>query len=1288
MSDPQLTPRIQRLPFDSELFSWQRFQEFCLDLAKALPEVKYAELYGEEGEKQRGIDIRCELDDGRVRTIQCRKRKRFHESHAEKLVEETEYEADEYEVWVTCTTGKAVSDFFNAQPNWRIRNAITIASDIRALPVETARRIVESGFGPQVRIAFLGGFSAFCSPGEFFQALDEQSRRIRHDLPLAGRRDELDGLRTARTANDVRVVLLVGSGGIGKTRVLKAFAQEREDAGDRVLFALEGAQLSQDAVDDLPFDEIVVVVDDAHRSEVTLRPLLTATARRKEPIKLVLGLRPVGSGPVEGTVSEMFEPHQVAKVHLGELPEADLEELAQNALGKGGGPARRLADASSNSPLITVLGGRLLRAAELSGEAGVVGEELRRLVLNRFKSEAAGRISKRVPEDKARELAQLVAALAPLNVEAEGLLKLVAEELDVPLSTLRIWLGELEEAGVVAARGRLRRIVPDMLADQFLFDACVDAQGRPTGRAEELWNRYGQVAGVELMRNLAEVDWLTAEPQGDLLTEIWTEVETRFERGDALTREQLIELVRPAAIHQPRRAMQLCRVAMTRPATSTNWKGVGVSISDADVRAQLPSLLRYAALDAELAPEALAMLWELGRDDKRETNPPPEHPIRVIEDLAEYGNDPGSRARQETLLELVHEESASPAVEGYHWSPLHLLSPLLSREGTRTYSRRGSIDFSAYHVSATATAGLRRKVRALLVERALTGEARQRVVAADLLAEALTPPRGYFGRPVPDEIYDSWLPDQLEILDAIEKVADGTADAQVRHKLCQALRWHSDHSHWADVKTRSAELAARVCDSDEDLVASILDPWGLRDQDEQAGRNKRVAHRLIAEHTDPADLAAAFAQLYDGFIEHGTAGRANPRPLMLSIAELSPDHARGWWGWVLENPSHPLAAHTSALLDQLRRNGSSVEEEARAALATGRIELRGAVASYLSMGAWFEEPQPWETALLEELVAEDDPWLRELTALTLLRLQDFQPELAAQLALSMPPGPQQAGYRSEDNDMLFGTLGRIDPAVLSPDQLAEVENKLIDVSELGFHAFALLANLSRTAPGPATRVLLGRLERDDGTGLYEVIPYHAPGPPLMEKVRAPSRRKAIRELVQRAAGLRPEQRLALGRVVWTVTVPGIADDEADDDTVEAAHKQIAATLQALEHCLKGDEPQFMAACEVLADMPWQIVLRWPEWVHNVLVYAQDAGGDRLKNLRAALTAAASSGGVGRRFGEDAERTTETLEASHRAAEDLPVGTPARELYRSLESSAREELERERESDEEFGSGWT
>ena len=54
------------------------------------------------------------------------------------------------------------------------------------------------------------------------------------------------------------------------------------------------------------------------------------------------------------------------------------------------------------------------------------------------------------------------------------------------------------------------------------------------------------------------------------------------------------------------------------PAASTEWKGVGVSITDADVRAQLPSLLRYAAFDAELAPEALAMLWELGRDDKRE----------------------------------------------------------------------------------------------------------------------------------------------------------------------------------------------------------------------------------------------------------------------------------------------------------------------------------------------------------------------------------------------------------------------------------------------------------------------------------------------------------------------------------------------------------------------------------------------------------------------------------------------------------------------------------------------
>ena len=49
---------------DSEL-EWKRFERFCLDLVKSLPEVRDAHLYGTRGEDQQGIDIHVDLVDER-----------------------------------------------------------------------------------------------------------------------------------------------------------------------------------------------------------------------------------------------------------------------------------------------------------------------------------------------------------------------------------------------------------------------------------------------------------------------------------------------------------------------------------------------------------------------------------------------------------------------------------------------------------------------------------------------------------------------------------------------------------------------------------------------------------------------------------------------------------------------------------------------------------------------------------------------------------------------------------------------------------------------------------------------------------------------------------------------------------------------------------------------------------------------------------------------------------------------------------------------------------------------
>lgn len=1280
------------LPFESEEFSWQRFQRFCLELANALPEVKRADSYGQEGEKQDGIDIECALHDGRTRSIQCRKRKRFSKAHAEKLVKETHFKADEHEVWVTCQTGTEVSKFFNRRRKWTIRNAEKIPVDLRLLPVERARRIVEHGFGPQVRRAFLGpaGPIAFDSLAEYFKPLDEAGRRIRQDLPLVGRGAELDALCHAVDQPGVRLVELIGRGGIGKTRLLRALADRLTEEGQRVLFAVGGVPLDADAVDDLPLEELVVVVDDAHRSEVQLGPLVAAAGRREELVTVVLGIRPGGLGTVEDEIARSLEPQQIARVEIESLPEDDVIELATASLGAGGASAERLADATSDTPLLTVLGGRLLRDAELEG-GGPVGPELRLLVLSRFKAEVVGQISDRVPQEKAQPLAQLVAALGPLSIDHERLLQLISEELDVAASTALRWIGELEMAGVVMARGRLRRVVPDVLADQLVYEACLDPSGRPLGRAEELWTRYGEHAGKELLKNLAEVDWLTGNPEGDLLDRIWASLTERFEAGDAWGREQLLELVGPTAIHQPRRVLHLCRLAMADPSTPTVWEGFDITIDDSNVREKLPGLLRYVGLHPEHTREAIGLLWELGRDDERETNPHPDHPVRVLHDLAEYSRDPAGALRQDAVLELVEEELGKPGVDRAHWSPLRLLSPLLAREGTTTRSRGRSIQMGSYNVSAQATIEVRRRVRKLLVDQALDGAPRQRLIAAELLGDALDPPRGYFGQSVAPEIYDSWEQDQLEVMDAIEDVTQQSQEPEVRHQLEAGLMWHAEHSHWPEVRDRAGDIRARLGGADEELVAAIVHPWDLLDLDAQRERTERVARGLLRQYPAGERLAEALGELYRRLVDRGAAARAEPAQVLGAVSRESEHHARALWSWVATHPQHPLAVHGAAVLDELRRAGVADSEAlGRQALDTGEITMRRVMSHYLSSGAWFQQPEAWEENLLEKFVGDNDPVVRRTTEITLLRLQEHQPQLTVRLALrrhsSIPPDVEGALGRDEA-DIVFGALDRIGVETLDHEHRVLLEEKLVETPELGYFAFAVLGNLTRRDPKPIVRVFAARLHREDQVGTYRAVPHNDQGPELMENVAAPSRRKAIRDLLEACSDIGAVAQYELGRLVWLLTVPGLDDSAPADEALAARSKQITATLEALESGLSREDALFDLACHSVREMPWQILLdRWA-WVSSTLEVAHAASPGRSKRLSSAFAAAATSGGYHRTVGCDSPRSVATRDSAGQILTKVPAPSLAHTFYRDLKRSAEAEIHRERQSDEELDSGW-
>jgi hypothetical protein len=1265
---PEPAP-LRVLPFHGDAFDWRRFETFCLDVVRALSDVRHAEVYGVPGGSQRGIDIVATLDDGRRRTIQCRHRKRFTKGDADKVVEETTYDAEEHEVWVTTRVGAAAAGVLDEHDGWSYQSDEGISQLVRSLPTEVARKIVDHAFGRAVRSAFLGGgMIAFDGPEAYFAPFDQPGRLIRHDLRLVGRGDELEALRAAVDGPGFRVVVQAGRGGIGKTRLLRALASELEAGGVRVLFARPGVELSAEAVDELPLEPVVVVVDDAHRPDVGLSALLAEASRRPD-LTVVLGVRPAGRDAVLATAANAgLEPNQVAVLPpLGPLGHEAVETLAESAAGQADEQTRRLADATRESPLITVIGGSLLARGQL-GPA--TDEELRRSVLARFSAEQLGRVTPRLPEAQARALATLVAALQPLNADDDELLAIVGEELDVPISQVRRWLGELEAAGLLLARGRLRRLTPDVLADELLLEACVDAAGRPTGYADDLWARYAGSSAANLLSNLSELDWRPLARGTSLLDAVWANVEERFARADAWGREQLLELIVRAAFFVPARALRIVRRALADPARTTHWSGVDLTIDDTSVRTKLPAALRAVAQYPAHAREALGLLWALGRDDARPMNAHPDHPVRVIGEVAGYRT--GRAAHHDALLDLVEHELAQPGGDAHHHLPLELVEPLLAREGTTTRARGSTIQMGSYTVNAEATRRWRERISGLLVDRGLNGSPRERIAAAKLLQDALALPHGYFGNPVAPEARDSWHDDQLALLEAIGEIEARSDDAAVRDALGRGLRWHAEHDPWPDVRATADALLGRLAGPDEELVAAIAHQWDLLDQQAIHDRNARVATRLLGRYPEPAQLADALNGLVADLAERGQ--NAVVGPVLARVCRESHAHARGIWAWAREHSNAALAAQASVALDELRRGGESVAELLIEGWASGEPPIRRAITSYLASGAWFGDPEDAEVGLLEACVGDDDPLVRDTTRVALLRLRQVDGALASRLAVRLPAAGGHHG------DIVFATLHEQGIATLGDEELDRLVDQLVAVPELEYFGCKVVADLAATDLERWLAVWQRRLEHDrdagDDRARYRAVPTRDHDADLLCDVAPDDRRMAFERLLALAPSLDAWGTRQLGTLYWRAGIPD-ADDLADEppelDAVRGAEALEVFAARATVDQIDGN-----TVVNLLFELPWQVVLEQPSWVRRLLNATE---GKRREDIMGGIHAAAF-GGVFR-----STRIARIAQAAAKIAASEPPGSSVGDLYEALERAALRHQEQERRDDEELDAGW-
>lgn len=421
-SEFPITSAPLTLPLNGPNFSWEKFQTFCEGLISLQPGVKECHRYGGSGSKQNGIDIFAELQNGEQWAFSCKQYEKFNKNNAKRAVKDTRYNANHYILLLSCDASSTVRESITKNPNWDVWDVEDISRKVRELPLYEARRLIETFFGKDWRRLFLGvsGPSPFASSEDFFQLLMNPDKLFNHNWRLIGRNDYLEELSNFVKSEDLQAMIITGHGGIGKTKILQAFSNDfnNQYPDFSLRFILEGSSISLENMDELPKPCTIIVDDAHHRNNDDLRTILSFA--RREQIKIILSLRPYALERIKSSlINAGFDLRQIKCLKtLNKLSRSEIIELACQALGKDYEHlADRLIAVTGDSPLLTVIGGRLLAEKEISPSLLENDSDFRHAALDKFQEFLLGKVEERIDPELCRSILKLISAISPISLD-------------------------------------------------------------------------------------------------------------------------------------------------------------------------------------------------------------------------------------------------------------------------------------------------------------------------------------------------------------------------------------------------------------------------------------------------------------------------------------------------------------------------------------------------------------------------------------------------------------------------------------------------------------------------------------------------------------------------------------------------------------------------------------------------------------------------------------------------------------------------------------------------------
>lgn len=970
------------LPFD-------KFEEFVRALLNSQPVIPISEgsrkiklqkndfvhRYGKQGDTQRGIDLIGTLTGGSRIVFQCKyhsaeaNQPRVDKTEADKAIELASRKYPEAQYYALVTNSNFTTGAFDSltSAGWLKWGNEQLNDLLRSLPQFTGYHLVCDYFGKSEadRLYPLGP-DLLVTPKV---ALAFRQDALAHKYACVGREREITVLTEALTGKERHAVILSGDGGLGKSRILCEVLSRLEGKKWKplILQKMEPSESSAKQVALLEQDNLIVGMDECHLDGFFREDISLAVRRHSKSGRLLLACRPEGVPKLRQTLKlhgwTVKEPLE-SSGGLQTMDIDSMEHLAEEILGEKNPQAYELARNSSGSPLITVVGGEMLKSKRSHIRDVIHSDEFRTQVFQFLEDSFLSSLESRFHRG-ARRLLRLLAVLSPCSENdlpsAAKLLGISETELDDEISRLRA-------AGLIRGSHDSFRVIPDLFSDHLVRQAL--GKTDDTGLLPRLIKSdLITNGGTAVFRNLAMARWgadVDNTAINPLIKSLWDSYRGNFTIAHDRKRSNLISSWRKWAIFLPDESLEFASLALeAKPNPDpeiSEWVYPGleshyVKTLHSNAIQILSDLAKYHIKYQE---QALELLWaHRDKETGSEGRNKPGAIAQVFGPEADFTIESPLSALKWLGTEVRKPSTFREWTESRTNDPAYYLGPAFATQYDVSYARGNKIHFGSRPFRLDVTSPLREEAMAIIRHISLT-TVKGALNCIDLLQANAEPFYSMFGGDPGKKWLQEFEQCRLTSLRILLDIAKHHDDAMVRFLIRKGLlrrvgNWEST-SEISEIRSQILETIQETHELDlmRVLLSNRYDEFSKDYIEDSEGKTAvfqslwdSLCDKVAAEMTAGTSKDHTLSQHCEGIAvsmkEHGL--EPNFYSLFQAFGRLDPRHIEDFRKHILLHPgSHFVYLYGNLCLDE---NLKASDEKLAEAVNLGRADLFAAVCDWL-----------------------------------------------------------------------------------------------------------------------------------------------------------------------------------------------------------------------------------------------------------------------------------------------------------------------------------------------------